>query len=112
MHDLKGSKKLLSSTEDRPIFEDLEGSRPRWRPRTWLSRPRPRTSKTVLEAKDVLEAISSLPSLSHNASVLQIKLLNMRRRRMWVWARLLWAYSVFIDKWLVSGYRPMEELNA
>jgi len=29
MYDLKGSKKLLSSTEYRPIFEDLEGSRPR-----------------------------------------------------------------------------------
>jgi len=29
----------LSSTEDRPIFEDLKGSR-----------PRPRTSKIVLEA--------------------------------------------------------------
>jgi len=48
MYDLKESKKLqqLSSTEDRPIFEDLEGSRPR----TWLSRPRPRISKTALEA--------------------------------------------------------------
>jgi len=54
MYDLKGSKKLLSSTEDMPIFEDLEGSRPR--PRTWPSRrrSRPRTLKTVLEAKDVL----------------------------------------------------------
>jgi len=50
MYDLKGGKKLLSLTEDRPIFEDLEGSRPR---------PRPRTSKTVLEAKDVLEAATS-----------------------------------------------------
>jgi len=28
MYDFKGSKKLLSSTEDRPIFEDLEGLRP------------------------------------------------------------------------------------
>jgi len=37
MYDLKGSKNLLSSTEDRPIFENLEGSRPR-------------TSKTVLKA--------------------------------------------------------------
>jgi len=46
MYDLKGSKKLLSSTEDRPIFKDQVGSRPR----TWLSKPRPRTSKTVLEA--------------------------------------------------------------
>jgi len=46
MYDLKGSKKLLSSTEDRPIFEDLECLRPR-------------TSKTVLEAKDVLEAVTS-----------------------------------------------------
>jgi len=59
MYDLNGSKKLLSSTEDRSIFEDLEGSMPR--PRTWLSRPR--TSKTaledVLEAKDVLEAATS-----------------------------------------------------
>jgi len=66
MYDLKGSKKLLSSTED------LEGSRPRSRPRTWLSRPRPRTSKTVLEdvlkAKDVLETATSgysLPCLKH-----------------------------------------------
>jgi len=32
MYDLKGSKKLL--TEDRPIFDDLEGSRPTPRPRT------------------------------------------------------------------------------
>jgi len=37
MHDLKGSKKLQPSTEDRPIFEDLESSRAK--PRTWLSRP-------------------------------------------------------------------------
>jgi len=37
MYDLKGSKKLLSSSEDRSIFEDLEGSKPRPRPRTWLS---------------------------------------------------------------------------
>jgi len=61
MYDLKGSKKLQFSTEDRPSFEDLEGSRPRPRTRTWLSRPRsrPRTSKTVLEAKDVLEAATS-----------------------------------------------------
>jgi len=33
MYDLIGSKKLQSSTEDRPVFEDLEGSKPR--PRTW-----------------------------------------------------------------------------
>jgi len=46
MYDLKGSKKLLSSNEDMPISEDLEGSRPR-------------TSKTVLEAKDVLKAATS-----------------------------------------------------
>jgi len=43
MYDLKGSKKLLSSTEDRLIFEGMEGSRP-------IPKPRPRTSKTVLEA--------------------------------------------------------------
>jgi len=36
--------------------------------------------------------ISSQPSLRHNASSIQIKSLNMRRRRMWVWARLVWAY--------------------
>jgi len=53
MYDLKGSKKLLCSTKYRPIFEDLESSRPR----TWLSRPRSRTSKSVLE--DVLEAATS-----------------------------------------------------
>jgi len=63
MYDLKGDKKLLFSNENRPIFEDLEGSRPR--PRTWLSRPKPRlrTSNPVLEdvfeAKDVLEAATS-----------------------------------------------------
>jgi len=34
MYVLKGSKTLLSSTEDRPIFEDLDGLRPRPRPRT------------------------------------------------------------------------------
>jgi len=54
MFDLKGSKNLLSSNEDKPIFEDLEGSRPR---------PRPRTLKTVLEdvleAKDILKAATS-----------------------------------------------------
>jgi len=33
MYDLKGSKKLQSSTESSPNFEELEGSRPR--PRTW-----------------------------------------------------------------------------
>jgi len=60
MYDLKGSKNLLSSTEDRPIFEDLECLRPR----TWLSRPRPKTSKTVLEAKDVLEAATSVFNIS------------------------------------------------
>jgi len=57
MYDLKGGKKLLSSTEDKPIFENLEGSRPRPRPWTWFSRPRTRTSKTALV--DVLEAASS-----------------------------------------------------
>jgi len=46
MYDIKGSKKLLSSTEDRPIFEDLEDSRPR-------------PSKTVLEATDVLQTATS-----------------------------------------------------
>jgi len=50
----KEAKKLLFSTEDRPVFEDLEGSRPR--SMTWLSRPRSRTSKPVLE--DVLEAVT------------------------------------------------------
>jgi len=59
MYDLKGSKKLLPSIEDRPIFEDrevrgqgqgLDSPRPR---------PTPRTSKTVLEVKDVLEAATS-----------------------------------------------------
>jgi len=47
MYDLKGSKKLQSSTEVRPIFEDPEGSRPR---SIDLDPSRPRTSKTVLEA--------------------------------------------------------------
>jgi len=54
MYDLKGSKKLLSSTEDWTIFEDLEGSRPR---------PRPRTSKTVLEAET--SALHAFPTTLH-----------------------------------------------
>jgi len=37
MYQLKRSKNLLSSNENRPIFEDLDGSR-----------PSTRTSKTVL----------------------------------------------------------------
>jgi len=40
--------------------------------------------------------ISTLPSLCHNASS-QIKLLNMRCRRTWVWARLLWPYTAYLS---------------
>jgi len=57
MYDLKESKQLLSSTEDRPIFEDLKGSKQGQGLDS--PRPRPRTSKTVLEAKDALEAATS-----------------------------------------------------
>jgi len=71
MYDLKGSKNMLSSTEDRPIFEDSEDSRPR--PRTWPFEAKPRTSKTVLEdvleAKDVLVAATSV---YRNASRLRL----------------------------------------
>jgi len=40
--------------------------------------------------------ISTLPSLRHNATSSQIKSLNIRRRRTWVWARLLWTYTAYI----------------
>jgi len=46
MYDLKESKYLQSSTEDTPIFEDLEGSRPR----TWPFEAKAKDFKTVLEA--------------------------------------------------------------
>ena len=46
------SKIVLSSSRGQSNFRGLEASRPR--PRTWPLRPRPRTSKCVLE--DVLEA--------------------------------------------------------
>jgi len=39
--------------------------------------------------------ISTLPPLRHNALSSQIKSLNMRRRRRWAWARLVWAYRVY-----------------
>jgi len=55
MYDFKGSKKLQFSTEDRPIFEDLEDSRPR--PRTWPFEAKAKDFKTVLE--DVVEAATS-----------------------------------------------------
>ena len=50
-------KILLSSSRGQANFRGLEASRPR--PRTWPSRPWPRTSKFVLEAKDVLEDSTS-----------------------------------------------------
>ena len=54
-------KIVLSSSRGQANFRGLEASRPRPRPRTWPSRPRPRlrTSKCVLEAKDVLEDSTS-----------------------------------------------------
>ena len=50
-------KIVLSSSRGQANFRGLEASRPRPRPRTWPSRPR--TSKSVLEAKDVLEDSTS-----------------------------------------------------
>ena len=54
-------KIVLSSSRGQANFRELEASRPR--PRTWPLRPRPRTSKCVLEdvleAKDVLEDSTS-----------------------------------------------------
>ena len=54
-------KIVLSSNRGHATFRGLEASRPR--PRTWPSRPRPTTSKCVLEdvleAKDVLEDSTS-----------------------------------------------------
>jgi len=52
LYDLKGSKKLLSSTED------ISSPRPSQFSKTWKVRG-PRTSKIVLEAKDVLKAATS-----------------------------------------------------
>ena len=58
-------KIVLSSSRGQASFWGLEASRP-W-PRTWPSRPRPRTSKCVLEdvlkAKDVLEDSTSVNCL-------------------------------------------------
>ena len=49
-------KIVLSSSRGQANFRGLEASRPRTRP----SKPRPRTSKCVLEAKDVLEDSTSV----------------------------------------------------
>ena len=46
-------KPVLSSSRGQANFRGLEASRPRTR--TWYLRPRPRTSKCVLETKDILE---------------------------------------------------------
>ena len=48
-------KIVLSSSRGQANFRRLEASRPK----TWPSRPRPRTSKCVLEAKDVFEDSTS-----------------------------------------------------
>ena len=48
-------KTVLSSSRGQGNFRGLEALRPR----TWPSRPRPRTSKCVLEAKDVLKDSTS-----------------------------------------------------
>ena len=48
-------KIVLFSSRGQANFRGFEASRPR----TWPSRPRPRTSKCVLEAKDVLENSTS-----------------------------------------------------
>ena len=53
-------KIVLSSSRGQANFRGLQASRPR----TWPSRPRPRTSKSVLEAKDVLEDSTSVNHLS------------------------------------------------
>ena len=50
-------KIVLSSSRGQANFRGLEASRPR--PKTWPSRPRPRTSKFVLETKEVLEDSTS-----------------------------------------------------
>ena len=55
-------KILLSSSRGQANFRGLEASRPR--PRTWPTRPRPRTSKSVLEAKDVLEDSTSVNNIN------------------------------------------------
>jgi len=39
--------------------------------------------------------ISTLPSLRHNALSSQINSLNMRHKRVWVWARLVRAYTAY-----------------
>ena len=52
-------KIVLSSSREQGNFRGLEASRPRPRPRTWPSRPRSRTSKCVLEAKDVFKDSTS-----------------------------------------------------
>jgi len=40
--------------------------------------------------------ISTMQPLRNNASSSQIKSLNMRRRRTWIWARLVWAYAAYL----------------
>ena len=66
-------KIVLSSSRGQANFRGLEASRPRRR--TWPSRPRPRTSKCVLEAKDVLEDSTSAkyvecaPKIKNSCSV-------------------------------------------
>ena len=52
-------KIVLSSSRGQANFRGLEASRPKPRPRTWPSKPRSKTSKCVLEAKDFLEDSTS-----------------------------------------------------
>ena len=53
-------KILLSSSRGQANFRGLEASRPR---------PRPRTSKSVLEAKDVLEDSTSANHITYNICI-------------------------------------------
>jgi len=40
--------------------------------------------------------VSTLQPLRYNALSSQIKSLNMRHRRTWVWAKLVWAYTAYL----------------
>jgi len=80
MYDLQGSKKLLSSTKDSPIFEDLEGSR-----------PKPRT--------DSRGQGQGLQKLSSRPPPLVRSQRNNRKTRKWTTPKRVWirpAYSATV----------------
>ena len=76
-------KTVLSSSLGQANFGGLKA--PRSRPRTWPLRPRPRTSKCVLEAKDVLEDSTSGNYYSRYVSEKALSNLSLRITNYFEW---------------------------